>query len=111
MGGACAHGQAPAQDGAEIGRSPKIHVSIPGFSASPQQKCFFPLSQKEFGKKVTKQVTEASEKVTKKSSKESRKGKKVIELLLPTSCCGTLILAEHSNQLLKNQGEELHKTI
>ena len=45
----------------------------------------------EFGKKVTKKVTEASEKVTKKLPKESRKQKKVIELLLPTSFCSTLI--------------------
>ena len=32
--------------------------------------------QKEFGKKVTKKVTEASEKVTRKWPKESRKRKK-----------------------------------
>ena len=48
--------------------------------------------QKESGKKVTKKVTEASEKVTKKWPKESQKRKKVIELLLPRSFCGTLIL-------------------
>ena len=46
--------------------------------------------QKEFGKKVTKKVTEASEKVTEKWPKASRKRKKVIELLLPHSFCGTL---------------------
>ena len=50
---------------------------------------------KEFGQKVTKKVTEASEKVTKKSPKESRKRKKVIELLLPTSFCGTLKKGKH----------------
>ena len=40
--------------------------------------------------KVTKKVTEASEKVTEKWPKASRKRKKVIELLLPHSFCGTL---------------------
>ena len=38
-------------------------------------------------------MTEASEKVTEKWPKESRKRKKVIELLLPTSFCGTLKVA------------------
>ena len=46
--------------------------------------------QKESGKKVTKKVTKASEKVTEKWPKASRKRKKVIELLLPHSFCGTL---------------------
>ena len=49
------------------------------------------VQQKEFGKKVAKQVTEASERVTKKGPKESRKRKEVIELFLPTSFCGTLV--------------------
>ena len=42
--------------------------------------------QNESGRKVMKKRTEASEKVTKKRPKM----KKVIELLLPTSSCGTL---------------------
>ena len=50
--------------------------------------------QKEFGKKVTKKVTEASEKVTEKWPKASRKRKKVIELLLLHSFCGTLTFKE-----------------
>ena len=45
--------------------------------------------QKESGKKVTKKMTEASEKVTEKWPKAPRKRKKVIELLLPHSFCGT----------------------
>ena len=45
-------------------------------------------------KKETQKVTEASEKVTKKSPEESRQRKKVIELLSPTSFCGTLTSAE-----------------
>ena len=40
---------------------------------------------------MTKKVIEASEKVTKKRPKESKNnGEKVIQLLLPTSFCGTL---------------------
>ena len=53
--------------------------------------------QKESGKKVTKKVTEASEKVTEKWPKESQKRKKVIELLLPHSFCGTLRFARIGN--------------
>ena len=59
-----------------------------------ERPCDFPAAegvrQKEFGRKVTKKVTEASEKVTEKWPKASRKRKKVIELLLPHSFCGTL---------------------
>ena len=43
------------------------------------------IRQKELGKTMTKNVAETSEKVT-----ELPKTKKVIELLLPTSLCGTL---------------------
>ena len=64
------------------------------FSCFPRKMVYHPAAkgvrQKEFGKKVTNKVTEASEKVTKKWPKESRKRRKVIELLLPTSFCGTL---------------------
>ena len=45
------------------------------------------VQQKESGKKVTKKVTKVSEKVTESVPKTK---KKVIELLLPRSFCGTL---------------------
>ena len=63
--------------------------------------------QKEFGKKVTKKVTKASEKVTEKWPKVSRKRKKVIELLLPHSFCGTLTGAREPPQFWKKRSENL----
>ena len=58
----------------------------PKFENSEPHPAAKGVRQKELGKKVTKKVTEASEKVTESVPKT----KKVIELLLPRSFCGTL---------------------